>query len=59
MLSETFYKLWDAGILQRGVWETIYMTVISTAISYVIGLPLVVILNITDREGSTACWASS
>ena len=51
MLSETFYKLWDAGILQRGVWETIYMTVISTAISYVIGLPLGVVLNITDRDG--------
>ena len=51
MLSETFYKLWDAGILQRGIWETIYMTVISTAISYVIGLPLGVVLNITDREG--------
>ena len=33
MLSETFYKLWNAGILQRGIWETIYMTVISTAIS--------------------------
>ena len=40
MLSETFYKLWNAGILQRGIWETIYMTVISTVISYVIGLPL-------------------
>lgn len=51
MLSETFYKLWDAGILQRGVWETIYMTVISTAISYIIGLPLGVILTVTDREG--------
>ena len=37
MLSETFYKLWDAGILQRGVWETIYMTVISTAIAYALG----------------------
>ena len=35
MLSETFYKLWNAGILQRGVWETIYMTVISTIISSV------------------------
>ena len=51
MLSETFYKLWNAGILQRGIWETIYMTAISTAISYVIGLPLGVVLNITDREG--------
>jgi len=51
MLSETFYKLWNAGILQRGIWETIYMTVISTAISYVLGLPLGVILTVTDREG--------
>ncbi len=51
MLSETFYKLWNAGILQRGIWETIYMTFLSTAISYVIGLPLGVVLNITDREG--------
>ena len=51
MLSETFYKLWNAGILQRGVWETVYMTVLSTAIAYVLGLPLGVILNITDREG--------
>ena len=51
MLSETFYKLWNAGILQRGIWETIYMTVLSTAISYVFGLPLGVVLNITDREG--------
>ena len=37
MLSETFYKLWNAGILQRGVWETIYMTVFSTAIAYALG----------------------
>lgn len=51
MLSETFYKLWDAGILQRGVWETIYMTVISTVIAYVIGLPLGVVLTVTDQEG--------
>jgi D-methionine transport system permease protein len=51
MLSETFYKLWNAGILQRGIWETIYMTLISTAISYGIGLPLGVVLNVTDREG--------
>ena len=51
MLSETFYKLWNAGILQRGIWETVYMTVLSTAISYVFGLPLGVILTVTDREG--------
>ena len=51
MLSEMFYKLWDAGILQRGVWETVYMTLISTAIAYIIGLPLGVILSVTDPGG--------
>ncbi len=51
MLSEMFYKLWDAGLIQKGVWETVYMTVISTAISYAIGLPLGVILTVTDKGG--------
>ena len=44
-------KLWENGIIQRGIWETIYMTAISTFIAYVIGLPLGVILNVTDKEG--------
>ena len=51
MLSEMFLKLWHAGLIQKGIWETIYMTVISTAISYVIGLPLGVILTVTDKGG--------
>ena len=51
MLSEMFLDLWNNGILQRGIWETVYMTVISTAISYVIGLPLGVVLTVTDKGG--------
>ncbi len=51
MLSETFYKLWNAGILQRGIWETVYMTVISTAVAYLFGLPLGVVLCVTDDNG--------
>ncbi len=51
MLSEMFYKLWDNGLIQIGIWETIYMTVLSTAIAYVIGLPLGVILSVTDKDG--------
>lgn len=51
MFSEMFLKLWDNGLIQRGIWETIYMTVLSTVIAYVIGLPLGVILNITDKDG--------
>jgi D-methionine transport system permease protein len=33
-------------------WETIYMVVISTAISYIFGLPLAVIL-VTSDEGKS------
>ena len=51
MLSETLLKLWNNGILQRGIWETIYMTVLSTAIAYAIGLPLGVVLTVTDKGG--------
>lgn len=51
MLSEMFYKLWDKGIIQLGIWETIYMTFISSFFAYLIGLPLGVILNITDSNG--------
>ena len=51
MLSEMFYKLWNNGLIQLGIWETIYMTLISSAIAYVIGLPLGVILSVTDANG--------
>jgi len=51
MLSEMFYKLWANGIIQLGIWETVYMTVIASLFSYLIGLPLGVILTITDDSG--------
>lgn len=51
MFSEMFLKLWNNGIIQKGIWETIYMTFLSSAIAYVIGLPLGVILNVTGKEG--------
>lgn len=51
MFSEMFYKLWDNGLIQLGIWETVYMTLISSAFAYLIGLPIGVILNITDKKG--------
>ncbi len=51
MLSEMFYKLWDKGLLQLGVWETVYMTFISSFFAYLIGLPLGVVLNVTSPNG--------
>ena len=49
--SDIFVKLWNAGLIQKGIWETIYMTGISTVISYILGLPLGVVLNVTGHGG--------
>lgn len=51
MLSEMFYKLWENGLIQKGIWETVYMTLIASALAYLIGLPLGVILCVTDDGG--------
>lgn len=51
MLSEMFYKLWNNGLIQIGIWETVYMTLISTAVAYLIGLPLGLVLSVTDDAG--------
>ena len=51
MLSEMFYSLLDKNIIQTGIWETVYMTLISSLISYVIGLPLGILICVTDKDG--------
>lgn len=38
-------------LLLVGILETLYMTVVSTGLAYVIGLPLGVVLYITDKGG--------
>ena len=50
-MSEMFFKLWNAGLIQLGIWETIYMTVLSSLIAYIIGLPLGLILTVTAPNG--------
>lgn len=39
------------NLILKGIAETLYMVLVSTAIAYVIGLPLGVILNVTDKNG--------
>lgn len=51
MFSDIFYKIWDAGLLQIGIWETIYLTLIPTVIAYILGIPLGVLLCVTDKNG--------
>ncbi len=51
MFSEMFYQLMDKNIILKGIWETIYMTLISTAAAYIIGLPVGLMICVTDKEG--------
>ncbi|MDD6206983.1 MAG: ABC transporter permease [Clostridiales bacterium] len=46
MLDETI-----RGMLVEGTWATLYMTLVSTFFGYVVGLPLGIVLAITDKEG--------
>ena len=51
MLSDLFMQLWEQGVILTGIWETLYMTLLSTAIAYVLGLPLGILLSVTDNGG--------
>lgn len=46
--------MFDAAFWQmfvQGLWETFYMVVLSTLFSYIIGLPLGLLLAVTDADG--------
>jgi len=48
------------ALVGQGFLETIYMTVISTVLAYVIGLPLGLILVVTDKDGiHPIAWLNS
>lgn len=49
-MTKLFSQLGFEGFA-LGVWETIYMTVASAVVAYLIGLPLGILLCITDRDG--------
>lgn len=39
------------NLLILGLFETLYMTLVSTVIAYILGLPLGIIMVVTDKEG--------
>ncbi|MDO5546185.1 MAG: methionine ABC transporter permease [Eubacteriales bacterium] len=40
-------------MLLQGIWDTCYMTIVSTFFGYLIGLPLGIALTLTDENGIT------
>ncbi len=38
-------------LVALGFWESIYMTLLSTAFAYIVGLPLGLLLVVTDKDG--------
>lgn len=53
--------MWDSGLanfmvmLGKGLLESLYMTFFSSFIAYLIGLPLGVLLVVTDKDGIAPC----
>ena len=46
--------MWSDQVISmmiQGIWEPIYMTVISTFAGYVIGLPMGIALTVTEKDG--------
>lgn len=46
--------MWDNEVIMmivRGIGETLYMTVISSLLGYVLGLPMGIVLTVTDKDG--------
>ena len=42
-------------LIRNGIGETLCMVIISTVISYMIGIPLGIILVVTDKIGRASC----
>ncbi len=50
-MSDMLRQLMENNVILMGIWETIYMTVISSAFAYLFGLPLGVLLQVTSDTG--------
>ena len=66
-MLETISAFWAeyGTVLTDGVWDTLFMVVVSTVFAYLIGVPLGVALIVTQPQGirphraSTVCWTGS
>ena len=47
---QAFYEEYGVLLLE-GIRDTLYMTLLSTFFGYIIGLPMGIVLTLTDKEG--------
>ena len=45
------FDSWTISMQGKGVWETIYTVGLSSLLSYIIGIPLGILLVVTDKDG--------
>ena len=50
-MSSYLKQLFHDGTMLNGIWETIYLTLVSTVFAYAIGIVIGIVLCITDRDG--------
>jgi len=50
-MSEWNAQVWT--MLAEGIRDTLYMTLVSTIVAYIIGLPMGIALTVTDKDGLT------
>lgn len=46
--------MWTSEVMMmlvRGIGETLYMTIVSTVLGYLLGLPMGILLAVTDKDG--------
>ena len=59
-MSDLLKQLIESGDLAKGLWESLYMTVLSIVFAYIIGMPLGILLSATDKDGIRPIkWLSS
>lgn len=51
--------MWDKAVIDmilEGIRDTLYMTIVSTLMGYVVGLPFGILLAVTDKNGIKPNW---
>lgn len=54
-MSELLKQLFTSGEIFSHTWVTIWLTFLSAALAYLLGLPIGILLAVTDKDGLVPC----